>query len=132
MEKNERKEKRQRIEWSLVLPVGEENAISAEELTRRLGFNDKRETRRAVSEARLSGIPVCSLQKSEKYGGGYFMADASKLDQVEHVANELKKRAFTSLMQVKQLNQWIREHNGKELFYSQMSISDFMEEAGSL
>jgi hypothetical protein len=130
MEREKRTEKKtgNGIDWSVVLPVGECHAISAGELTRRLGFNDARETRRAVACARLDGVPVCSLQRSEKNGGGYFLPDLSRLEEVEHVANELKKRAFTSLLQVKQLNKWIKEHNGRELVNVQMSIDDFIGE----
>ena len=130
MEKNERKEKRQRIAWELILPHGEKNAISAEELTRRLGLRDKRSTRAAVSAARLEGVPVCSLQRSEKAHGGYFLPDVTKMEEVEHAAAELRKRAYTSLMQVKMLNRWIVEHNGREFVNTQVTIEDFLRDQG--
>ena len=130
MEREKRTEKKtgNGIDWSVVLPVGECHAISAGELTRRLGFNDARETRRAVACARLDGVPVCSLQRSEKNGGGYFLPDLSRLEEVEHVANELKKRAFTSLLQVKQLNGWLKKQTGKESAFEQMTIETFINE----
>lgn len=128
MEKREQ-EKQTGIDWALVLPIGEKNAISAGELTRRLNFTDTRTTRAAVMAARLSGVPVCSLQSSEKSAGGYFLPDAEHPEEVEHAMNTLRKRAFSSLKQAGKLNAWIKMHGGAG-YSEQVTIEKFMEEEG--
>lgn len=120
MEKKENK-----IDWTSVLGSGESSAISADELTRRLGFRDKRQTRSAVMAARMDGMPICSLQNGERTG--YFLADANKPEEIQHTMNELKKRAFSTLKQVSRLNKWMMMH-GCCGINEQMSIADFIQE----
>ena len=120
-------EKKTGIDWALVLPIGEKNAISADELARRLNLKDKRKLRYAVMAARLDGTPICSLQVSEKSGGGYFLPDADKPEEVAHVINSMRKRAFSSLKQAGKLNAWIKAHGGAG-YSEQVTIEKFMME----
>lgn len=122
------KTRKERIAWELVLSHGEKNAISGEELRRRLGFGDARSVRTAVVNARLAGVPVLSLQRSEQSGGGYFLPDKEKPEEVGHTVGELRKRAYTSLKQAAALSRWLADNTGKGSGFEQMSISEFMKE----
>ena len=125
---NTNKRRGQRVAWSLVLPTGERNAISGEELRRRLGFKDSRSVRLAVMDARMNGVPVLSLQRSEESGGGYFMADQDKPEELAHTVAELRKRAFSSLKQAAVLEKWSADHTGKKSGLEQLTIEQFLKE----
>lgn len=115
---NYKKENKSGIAWELVLPVGEDAAISAAELCGRLGLTDSRALRYEVMAARLSGVPVFSC------ANGYFLGDKEKPEQIEHCINTLRKRAFSSLKQAAVLTRW--KNGGAE--FVQMSIDEFLKE----
>ena len=108
------------IEWKKILPVGEDSAISMDELTRRLNYRNSRETRTAVTIARLSGVAVCSNSN------GYFLADYKKPDEVLHTIRAFGMRAFTSLRIASRLSKWLEAHGGCG-FSDQITIKEFIE-----
>lgn len=114
----------EKISWACILPVGNNNAISAEELTKRLNFKTERDTRKAVMAARLSGVPICSLQTSGK--SGYFLPDAEHLEEVQHSINNLRKRAFSSLKQARTINRWLLANGGCG-YSEQITIEQFLK-----
>lgn len=116
---------KRKIKWNEVLGLGESAAVSAAELAARLGITDKREVRRKVAEARLAGVPVCSLQRSDKGSGGYFLPDESKPEEVKHCIAEFRKRAVSSLMIAARLSRW------SDPGWEQMTITDFLKEEGA-
>lgn len=129
---NYKQENKSGIAWELVLPVGEENAISAVELCGRLGFSNTRVLRSAVMDARLHGVPICSLAKSEKSGGGYFLPNTDEpgvmAEEISHYVGEMRARAYSSLKQASLIEKWQAEQLGKENRFEQLSISEFLAE----
>ena len=130
--KSKRENKGERIEWGLVLGKGEKNAVGAVELAGRLGFSDTRALRSAVMSARLQGIPICSLAKSEKSGGGYFLPNTDEpgvmAEEISHYVGEMRARAYSSLKQASLIEKWQAEQLGKENRFEQLSISEFLAE----
>ena len=116
MEKS--KKERSGIDWALVLPTSEKDAISAAELCVSLGVSDTRTLRHIIFDARMNGEPVCSN------GDGYFLGSREDQEGITHCINILRKRAFSSLMQAARLNKW---KNGGDKF-EQMTIGDFLKE----
>lgn len=112
-----------KIEWDALLGYGEDQAISMQLLTERLGFRTARQTRYAVVDARMNGVPICSLQNGKNTG--YFLA--KKPEEIQHTMGELRKRAYTSLRQASRLNEWMKMHGGSGI-NEQMTIRDFLKQ----
>ena len=123
----EREDQSKRIAWDIVLNKGLENAVSMEELRQRLNMGTTRTVRAAVMQARLSGIPVCAIQKDKK-NTGYFLPDPSHPEEVTHTINEMRKRGYTALKEAASMNQWLRDNTGDERRFEQMSIQEFLKE----
>ena len=121
-----KKREAQRIAWSVVLPVGSENAINSTELCGRLGFSDDRALRSEIMAARLSGCPICSTTQ------GYYLPDIHNPKCMEEdislYIRVMKARAHSSLKQVTMMEKWKAEQLGKEDKFSQMSIDEFLRE----
>lgn len=114
-------EKKTGLEWEKLLPPG--RVTSMKELARRLDVSE-RDAREIVLNARLSGVPICSILE---YGGGYVLADKEHLEEAKHTMHAMKRRGLTALKQASVLNKWLIA-NGGAGYDEQMTIQEFIEE----
>ena len=73
------------INFAEYLPVGKENAISAERLRARIGVKNDREVRQCVGAARLSGQLICSGN------AGYYIP--ATREEVREYVNRIEAQA---------------------------------------
>lgn len=112
-------EKKTGLNWAELLPPG--RVTSMRELARRLDVSE-RDAREIVLNARLSGVPICSILE---YGGGYVLADREHLEDAKATMHAMKKRGLTALKQASVLNKWLIA-NGGAGYDEQMTISEFL------
>lgn len=99
------------------IPKGEQNAISAEELSVRTN-KEKRVNRQAILNMRKHGIPICSTDK------GYFLPE-TETETRAYIHSQLSRLAsgYAALRPFRALIK--RE---QERYAGQLSVSDFLNE----
>lgn len=89
------------IDFTKILPQGQQNAVPAVELAETLNYSDVRTMQSDIREARESGQIICSSAK------GYFLpADDSEVEQ--YIAT-LKNRALSTLRTLKTANEYLKK-----------------------
>lgn len=89
--------------WLAVnIPVGRENAISREDLARKMGVGD-RTMREKISEARRAGLLIMNRQD----GRGYYRSN--NVSELKDQLTQTHNRALTLLAQEKFLRRRIEE-----------------------
>ena len=89
------------------VPFGRENAISREELAKKIGTTDRR-MRAVVSRARREGLIIINDQS----GGGYYRSD--DIGDLQRQLRQTHHRALSLLAQEKHLRQRINYRCGRE------------------
>ena len=89
------------------LPVGEENAISAENLARLLGFSSKRELQKAIARERNGGAIICSSNS-----GGYFRPQSK--EEIRHFYISTRAKALSTLTILRSARMALNETDGQQ------------------
>ena len=90
------------------LGVGKENATNREALSMYLGITD-RQVRRLIQIARDDGALILNAQD----GKGYYLADASDLDDIERQYRQDTARAMSILKRRKAMRRLLKEAGRK-------------------
>ncbi|WP_313185894.1 hypothetical protein [Lacrimispora sp.] len=91
------------------LPVGKENAISAQELCTYLGFNSTRDLQHEIARERKAGAVILSTCQE---GGGYFLPSNER--EVRQFIKTLENRANNTFEALRSARRFLRQQEVTE------------------
>ena len=91
-----------------VLPRGKENAVSAEVLCNRLGFETVRELQKEIARERAAGAVILSTCQED---GGYFLPGNAR--EIKEFIRTLESRGRNTLLALKSARELLRKWEDK-------------------
>lgn len=105
-------------DYTKILPVGKENAISTNELTVLMGFSDSRALQSDISRSRDNGQIILSSTS-----GGYYLP--ANDDEVREFIGALRARAINTFRALKSAREYLKEDKAQISFDD---MGDFADE----
>lgn len=102
-------------DYTKILPIGKENAISKNELAVLMGFSDSRTLQADIAKARDNGQVILSSTS-----GGYYLP--ANDDEVQEFVAVLRARAINTFKALKSARKYLKEDK------TQMSFEDISED----
>ena len=84
--------------------IGQENAVTREQLQIRSGIKDDRKIRKLIEQARFEGIPIINNQD----GSGYYITNDP--EELERYIRQECKRALSGLGKHKRMREGVRQY----------------------
>lgn len=94
------------IDLLAILPTGEGNAASTEQIVNFLGLSSDRVLRKLIAKARMDGAVICSCEN------GYFLP--SNRSEIERFYYVTKKKAISTLAVLKSARMALNEVSGQQ------------------
>ena len=102
-------------DYTMILPTGQENAISSEELALKMGFESTRALRLDIAKARENGQIILSCTQ-----GGYYLPKDD--EEIERFINTMYSRAIGIFKAIKYARNYLKQDK------EQMNIEDILED----
>ena len=88
------------IDYEMILPKGEQNAIKSADLAARLGFNNTRVLQESIARARDEGQMILSS------GRGYYLPSSD--EEVQRFIKTMENRAINTLAAIKNARRYLK------------------------
>lgn len=88
------------IDYEMILPKGEQNAIKSADLAARLGFNNTRVLQESIARARAEGQMILSS------GRGYYLPSSD--EEVQRFIKTMENRAINTLAAIKNARRYLK------------------------
>lgn len=102
-------------DYTKILPRGKENAITTEELAKRLGFESARALQVDIAKSRNAGQVILSSTT-----GGYYLPQNDA--EIEEFVEVLRARAINTFRAIQSAKQYLKQDK------EQMNIEDILED----
>ena len=104
-------------DYTTILPIGKENAISTNELAVIMGFSDSRSLQTDIAKSRNAGQIILSSTQ----GGYYFPKDDAEVQEFVAV---LRARAINTFRALKSAREYLQKDKGQMSFNDLEGIED--------